>query len=188
MKLHAAFPSITNKLWVKKTSCFWQNRFGSFKPETACDGCRMVDLQQMRNPSILSSREKAIGIPENEAAIVRDINDHVTAGYERKIYISKGAEDRWFWCQNHILWTCCDSAFKKQPKKTDEIMVDSVSIVYVASVPAETKQGKKLEKFVPENVMKKFLHGRIKTDAFSFFFTELDIKCVFLLFVKRLPV
>ena len=58
-------------------------------------------------------------------------------------------------------------------------MVDSVSIVYVASVPAETKQGKKLEKFVPENVMKKFLHGRIKTDAFSFFFTELDIKCVF---------
>ena len=80
---------------------------------------------------------------------------------------------------NNILWTCWDSAFKKQPKKTDQIRVDSVSIVYVASVPAENKQGKKLEKFVPENVMKKFLHGRIKTDAFSFFFTELDIKCVF---------
>ena len=46
MELHAAFPSTSNKLWVRNTSCFCQNCFGtSFKPETACDGWRMVDLQ-----------------------------------------------------------------------------------------------------------------------------------------------
>ena len=39
MKLHAAFPSNPNKLWVRNTSCFCQNYFGTFcKPETACDG------------------------------------------------------------------------------------------------------------------------------------------------------
>ena len=71
MKLHAAFPSIPNKLWVKNTSCICQNCFGtSFKPETAYDGWRMVDLQGKRNPSILSSSEKAVEIPEYEAATV----------------------------------------------------------------------------------------------------------------------
>ena len=45
MKLHAAFPSTSNKFWVRNTSCFCQNYFGtSFKPETASDGWRMVDL------------------------------------------------------------------------------------------------------------------------------------------------
>ena len=61
MKLHSAFPSTPNKLWVKNTSWFGQNCFGtSFKPQTACDGWRMVDLQQKRNPFILSSSDKAV--------------------------------------------------------------------------------------------------------------------------------
>ena len=90
MKLHAAFPSTSNKLWVRNTSCFCQNCFGtSFKPETACDGWRMIDLQWKRNPSILSSNEKADEIPENEAAVVPDINDHVAAGCDRKVYVGK---------------------------------------------------------------------------------------------------
>ena len=54
MKLHATFPSTPNKLWVRKTFCFCQNCFGtSFKLETACDGWRMVDLQEKKNPLIL---------------------------------------------------------------------------------------------------------------------------------------
>ena len=90
MKLHAAFPSIPNKLWVRNTSCFCLNCFGtSFKPETPCDGCGMVDLQRKRNPSILSSSGKAVEIPENEAAIISDINDHVASGCDRKVYIGK---------------------------------------------------------------------------------------------------
>ena len=52
----------------------------------------MVDLQRKRYPSILSSGEKDVEIPENEAAIVPDINDHVTAGYDRKVYIGKVLE------------------------------------------------------------------------------------------------
>ena len=80
MKLHAAFPSTSNKLWVRNTSWFCQNCFGkSFKPETACDGWRMVDLQRKGNPSILSSTERAVEIPENDATIVPDINGHVAA-------------------------------------------------------------------------------------------------------------
>ena len=35
---------------------FWT----SFKPETACDGWRMVDLQRKRNPLIPWSSEKAV--------------------------------------------------------------------------------------------------------------------------------
>ena len=49
----------------------------------------MVDLQRKRNPSILSREEKVVEITENEAAIVPDINDHVAAGYYRKVYIGK---------------------------------------------------------------------------------------------------
>ena len=75
---------------MRNTSCFCQNYFEtSFKPETACDGWRMVDLQRKRNLSILSSREKAVEIPENDAAIVLDINDHVAPEYDRKVYIGK---------------------------------------------------------------------------------------------------
>ena len=41
---------------------------------------------------MLPSSEKAIGIPENEDAIVPDINDDVAAGYDRKVYIGKVLE------------------------------------------------------------------------------------------------
>ena len=43
-----------------------------------------------------------------------------------------------------------------EPKKRDEIWVDSVIILYVVSVPAETRRGKKFEKFLLENVTEKF--------------------------------
>ena len=52
----------------------------------------MVDLQRKRNPLILSSSEKAVEIPENEAAIVPDINDHVAAEYDRNICFKKMLE------------------------------------------------------------------------------------------------
>ena len=90
MKLHVDFPSTPNKLLLRNTFCFCQNCFGtSFKPETTCDGWRMVDLQQKRNPSMVSSSEKVAEIPENEGAIVPDINDHVAARHDRKVYNGK---------------------------------------------------------------------------------------------------
>ena len=49
----------------------------------------MVDLQRKRNPLILSSSEKAVEIPENEAAIVPDINDQVAAGYDLNIFLTR---------------------------------------------------------------------------------------------------
>ena len=52
----------------------------------------MVDLRRKRNPLILSSSEKAVKIPENEAAIVPDTNDHVAAVYDKKVYIDKVLE------------------------------------------------------------------------------------------------
>ena len=64
----AAFPSTPNKLWVRNTSYFCQNCFGtSFKAETAYDGWKMIDLQRKRNPPI--GPEKAVKIPENQAAL-----------------------------------------------------------------------------------------------------------------------
>ena len=44
----------------------------------------------------------------------------------------------------------------REPKKRNEIWVDFVNILYVVPVLAETKRGKKFEKFVLENVMEKF--------------------------------
>ena len=160
MKLHAAFLYTTNNLWVKSTSCFCQNCFGiSFKLETVCDGWRIVDLRRKRNPSILSSSEKALEIPENEAAIVPDINDHVAAGYDRKVYIGKVLEiddsDAKISFYEHAGILSIGSIFR-EPKKRDEIWVDFVNILYVLPVPAETKQGKRFEKFMLENVMEKF--------------------------------
>ena len=160
IELHAAFSSTPNKLWVKNTSCFYQNCFGtSFKPETVCDGWRMVDLQRKRNSSILSSSEKAVEIPENEAAIVPDINDHVAAGYDRKVYISKVLEvddsDAKISFYEHAGTLSIDSIFR-EPKKRDEIWIDFVNILFVVPIPAETKRGKKCEKFVLENVIEKF--------------------------------
>ena len=168
-KLHVAFPSILNKLPVRNTSCFCQNCFGtSFKPETACDGCRMVDLQRKRNPSILSSSEKAVEIADNEAAIVTDINDHVAAGYDRKVYIDKVLEvdDAKISFYEHAGILSIGSIFR-EPEKRDEIWVDFVDILHVVPVPAEAKRGKRFEKFVLENVMEKFSVWKKKRILFS---------------------
>ena len=158
MKLHVAFLSTPNNLWVKNT-CFCQNCFGtSFKPETVCDRWRMVDLQRKRNPSVLSSSKKAVEIPENETAIVPDINGHVAAGYDRKVYIGKVLEiddfDDKFSFYEHAGTLSIGSVFRK-PKKRDEIWFDFVNILYVLPVPAETKRRKKFEKFMLEDVMEK---------------------------------
>ena len=119
----------------------------------------MVDLQRKRNPSILSSSEKAVEIPENEAAIVPDTNDHVAAGYDKKVYISKvleiGDSDAKISFYEHAGTLSIGSIFR-EPKRRDEIWVDFVKILYAVVVPAETKRGKKFEKFVLENVMEKF--------------------------------
>ena len=89
VKLHAAFLSTPDKLWVRNTSCFCQNCFRtSLKSEAAYDAWRLVNLQQKRNHSILSSNKNAVEIPKNEAAIVPDINDHLLTGCDRKFYIN----------------------------------------------------------------------------------------------------
>ena len=43
-----------------------------------------------------------------------------------------------------------------EPKKRDEIWVEFINILYVVSVPAEARRGKKFEKFVLENVIETF--------------------------------
>ena len=43
-----------------------------------------------------------------------------------------------------------------EPKMRVEIWVEFVNILYVVPVSAETKRGKKFEKFLLENVMEKF--------------------------------
>ena len=112
-----------------------------------------------RNPSILSSSEKAVKIPENEADIVPYISDHVAAGYDRKIYIGKVLEindsDAKISFYEHAGTLSIGSIFR-EPKKRDEIWVDFVNILYGLPVPAETKRGKKFEKFMLENVMETF--------------------------------
>ena len=109
----------------------------------------MVDLQRKRNPSILSREEKVVEITENEAAIVPDINDHVAAGYYRKVYIGKvleidDSDAKIAFCE-HADALSTGSIFRK-PKKRDQICVDYVNILHVVPVPAETKRGKKFEK------------------------------------------
>ena len=129
----------------------------------------MVDLLRKRNPSILSSSEKVVEILENEATIpdlsdhvtmsIPDINDHVVAGYDRKVYIGKVLEiedsDAKISFDENAGTLPIGSIFR-EPKKSDEILVDSVNILYVVPVSAETKRGKKFEKFVLENVMETF--------------------------------
>ena len=138
MKLHVAFPSTPNKLWVRNTLCFGT----SFKPETACDGWRMVDLQRKRNPSILSSSEKAVKIPENEAAIVPDINDHLAAEYDRKVYVDEVLEiddsDAKISFYEYAGSLSIGSIFH-EPKKIGEIWFDFINILCVVLVPTETK-------------------------------------------------
>ena len=119
----------------------------------------MVDLQRKRNPSILSSSEKAVEIPGNEAAIVLDINDHVAAGYDRKVYIGKvleiGDSDAKISFDERAGTLSIGSIFC-EPEKRYEIWVDFVHILYAVPVPTETKRGKKFKTFVPENVMETF--------------------------------
>ena len=116
-------------------------------------------MLRKRNPSILSSSEKAVEIPENEATVVPKINDHVPAVYDWKVYIGKVLEiddfDAKISFNEHAGTLLIDSIFCN-PKKRDEIWVDSVNILCVVGVPAETKRGKKFEKFVLKNVMEKF--------------------------------
>ena len=97
----------------------------------------MVDLQQKRNPLIPSSSEKDFEIPENEAAIVLDINDHAVAGYDRKVYIGKVLK------------------VNDSDANLDEIWTDFENILYVVPVPAQVKRGKTFETFVLENMTKK---------------------------------
>ena len=115
-------------------------------------------MQRKRNPSILSSSEKAVEISENEADIVPDINDHVAAVCGRKVYIGKVLEDD---SDAKISFyqragTLSISPIFRKPKKRDEIWVGFVNILCGVPVPAETKRGKKFEKFVLENVVEKF--------------------------------
>ena len=130
-------------------------------------------MQQKRNSSILSSSEKAVKIPENDTAVVLDINDYVSAEYDRKVYVGKVFEinntDDKISCYERAGTLSIGSIFR-ETKKRHETWVDFVSILYVVAVPAETKQGKKFENFMLENVMENFLYGRIKTGAFFLFF------------------
>ena len=100
----------------------------------------------------------ALKIPENKASIVPDINDHVEAGYDRKVYISKVLQiddsDAKISFYEHAETLLIGSIFCEHKKK-DEVWVDFVNTLYVALVLAETKRGKKFENFVLENVMQK---------------------------------
>ena len=101
-----------------------------------------------RNPSILSSSEKTVEIPENEAAIVPNINNHVAAGYDRTVSIGKVLEiddsDAKISFYGHAETLSIGSIFRK-PKKRDEIWVDFVNILCGVQVPAETNRGTKLK-------------------------------------------
>ena len=148
IKLHAAFPCTSKKIVGEGYFCFCQNCFGtSFKPKTACDGWEMVDLQQKRNPSILSSSEKAAKISEKESAIIPDINDHVAAVYDRKVCNGKMLEvddsDAKISFYEQAT-TLSIGSISWEPKKRDEIWVEFVKILCVVPVPAETKTRKKI--------------------------------------------
>ena len=99
---------------------FWT----SFKPETACDKWRMVDLQQKRNSLILWSsldtRKRDCYCPYIGKEF--EINDS-----DAKISFYEYTGTLW------IVSTFCE------PKKRGETWVDFVSILYVVPVPAEAK-------------------------------------------------
>ena len=94
----------------------------------------------------------------------------MAAGYDGKVYIDKMFKiddaDAKISFYEYTGTLSIGSTFCK-PKKRDEIWVDFVNILHVVPVPAETKQGKKFEKFVLKKWWKNFLYGRIKIDAFS---------------------
>ena len=97
-------------------------------------------------------------MPENETAIVPEINDNVAAGYDRNVYIGQVFEiddsDAKISFYEYTGTLSIGSTFC-EPKKRDEIWVDFINILYIVPVPAETKRGKKFETFVLENVMEK---------------------------------
>ena len=76
----------------------------------------MVDLQRKSNPSILSSSEKAVEIPEKS-----DISSHVAAGY---VYIGKVLQindsDAKISFYEHAATLSISSIFH-EPNKRDEI-------------------------------------------------------------------
>ena len=104
-------------------------------------------------------------IPENEAPIVPEINDHEAAGYDRKVYIGKVLEidvsDAKISFYEHA-WTLSIGSIFFEPKRRNKIWVDLINILYVVPVPAETKREKKFKKFVLENVIKQFPVCKIK--------------------------
>ena len=83
----------------------------------------------------------------------------MAAGYDGKVYIDKMFKiddaDAKISFYEYTATLSIGSTFCK-PKKRDEIWVDFVNILHVVPVPAETKQGKKFEKFVLKKVMEKF--------------------------------
>ena len=83
----------------------------------------------------------------------------MAARYDKKVYIGKVFEiddsDAKISFYEYTGTLSIGSTFC-EPKKRDEIRVNFVNILYVVLVPAETKRGKKFEKFLLENVMKKF--------------------------------
>ena len=96
---------------------------------------------------MLSSSEKAFEIPESEVAIVPDINDQAAAVYDRKVYIGKVLKivdsDAKISLYEQDGTLTIDSIFH-EPKKRDEIWVDTVNILCVVLVPAETKNRKEI--------------------------------------------
>ena len=82
----------------------------------------------------------------------------MAAGCDRKVYIGKVFEiddsDAKISFHEYTGTLSIGSTFC-EPKKRDEIWVDFVNILYVVSVPAETRRGKKFEEFVLENVIEK---------------------------------
>ena len=83
----------------------------------------------------------------------------MAAEYDKKVYIGKVFEiddsDAKISFYEYTGTLSIVSIFC-EPRKRDEIRVNFVNILYVVLVPAETKRGKKFEKFLLENVMKKF--------------------------------
>ena len=133
-----------------------------------------LDLERKRNPAILSSGKKALEIRENKAAIVPDINDHLTAGYDRKVYIGNVLEidnsSAKVSFHEHAGTLSISSIFH-EPKKLkveNEIWVDFVNVlaVNVLNGSSETNREKKIEHFVLENVMGKFYAWKNKNWRF----------------------
>ena len=82
----------------------------------------------------------------------------MAAEHDRKAYIGKVFEiddsDAKISFYEYTGTLSIGSTFR-EPKKRDEIWVDFVNILYVVSVPPDTRRGMKFEEFVLENVIEK---------------------------------